>query len=1478
MDPNQFKQFLEVMQTNQRTLIKELVNQLKPTAEGETQVIKVSHVPPFESFDPSKEKFNYYKQRFENYLSMKEIQDDKKAQMLLNSIGASNYNILAALVAPKKPSSLGYDELVNELEKHLAPKKNALVSQHYFLSKYQKEGENIADFVASLRRDVAECDFNVKCQCDSQVSAADLLLRAQFIRGIKDNSIKEQLLQSNLLSFNEIVSKAMALEASKSDCRELSKTQPFASSTSHAQEEINKVSFRNHQSRNRSKSNSQSSRSKSFSHNRSNSFNRSNSKSFNSSNSRYNGSRKSKIDYEKLGINNMCLRCGKDNHRVSDCYNDASKFKCKACHKVGHVERVCVKTLLSKRQSRVSHLSDDESVDECYPTYSINKIIDIYPSNNQGSVKSVSNQISRKDAEKYFINVSIDNVSQCFEVDSGSAHSLLPMQQFKKLNIKKPLNPTKVVFRSYTGEVFVPYGTIQVEVKYKETSSIEELFIVPNGLDALFGRIWVRHLNVNLNELDQEPIFKPSNTTPEIFTVYTLNDIERRYHDLFVPKVGCVPKFEVKLQLREGVKPSYTREREVPYALREKVERELDTLEAAEIITKCETSDWGSPLVAIPKTDGSVRLCVDYKVGVNECLVNSNYPIKKIEDVLNSLCNSKYFCTLDLFKAYLHLKVDEQSSVIQTISTHRGTYRMNRLSFGIKPAPSEFNRIFEQILRGLPKCESYFDDIIIHGRTLGECKQNLNLCLERLRAFDLHLNLPKCKFFQTRIEHLGYQIQLNKISKSPSKVKAITEMPRPTDLQGLRRFLGLVTYYSRFLPNFSSVTHPLRQLLRKNQKFRWSAACQAAFIKLKQEIASDRVVRPFDPTLPVLVATDASPTGIAAVLSHEVNGVEQPVAFVSRSLTEAEQNYSQIDREALAIVFACDRLYHYLYGRHFSLITDNKALTRIFHRKTALPKMTSARLLRYASFLSGFNYSVVFRKGIDNNNVDCLSRAPIKECDSFSADAALNREVHQICVSTLNEISTISLTSTSIAAETGKDPDLAKLCKEVLRSETESEYLIDHGILFRAHRVVIPKSLQPAVLQELHSTHVGITKMKQLARRYCYWKNIDKDIEHLVKSCPECASVKHQPNKAPLHHWDPPENNWDRIHIDYAGPLDNRHFLIILDAKSRWAEIKILQNEAPTSSNTIKLLDQVFSFHGYPSVMVSDNAKIFSSDYFTEYCKSNGIVQKFTAPNHPATNGLAERNVQTLKRRLKTMSNEKLSIHEKVQKILFRYRATPLVDGKTPAENYLNRKIKIKLDAMRPHQEAKSPQKLKPKTRVLQVGDSIQARFLVNNRFIWKFGQIIRKLGLLHYIVKLDEGREVKRHINQLLKTSVNRKQVTFDKSTHQKPIDTVEESKPASNQSFLFDPLCSRVLRPIIKKPSTSYKPPAFQKPCIIQQQPSTSGQPHVRKKPPLVDLRSPMKKNLSMSAASSSSSSTRPQREKKTPRYLGEYDLTDL
>lgn len=357
---------------------------------------------------------------------------------------------------------------------------------------------------------------------------------------------------------------------------------------------------------------------------------------------------------------------------------------------------------------------------------------------------------------------------------------------------------------------------------------------------------------------------------------------------------------------------------------------------------------------------------------------------------------------------------------------------MNKLSFGIKTAPSEFNRIMEQILAGLKKTRTYFDDIIIHGATKEECQQNLYACLQRLRKYDLHLNRHKCLFFQQEIEYLGHITGFNKILKSPKKSRSHHQHAKT--IQHWRSTLlprydyVLFKIYPECINNYV----PLRKLLLKDSKFKWPNVCENAWLKLKNEILNDRILMPYKPELPLVVTCDASPTGIAGVLSHIIiNGVEKPIAFASRSLTPAERNYSQLDRQTLAIVFAVNHFFMYVFARKFKLVTDNQPLTRIFHQNNKLPVMTSARLLHYASFLSGFDYEVEHKKGSENVNVDCLSRAP-KNQQYYSTDITINEKVYQLCYSTIFEISSEKLIAKSIAQETDKDKVLSKIKKNLL--------------------------------------------------------------------------------------------------------------------------------------------------------------------------------------------------------------------------------------------------------------------------------------------------------------------------------------------------------------------------------------------------------------------------------------------------------------
>ena len=638
-----------------------------------------------------------------------------------------------------------------------------------------------------------------------------------------------------------------------------------------------------------------------------------------------------------------------------------------------------------------------------------------------------------------------------------------------------------------------------------------------------------------------------------------------------------------------------------------------------------------------------MRVCGDFKVSVNPVLLAEQYPLPRIEDIFANLAGGKHFSKLDLRQAYHQLEVTEESKKYLTINTHKGLFQYNRLVFGITSSPAICQRAIDQVLQGVPGNQCILDDMLISGKTDEEHLENLESVLKGLQDAGLKANKEKCVFFKDRVQFCGHEIDKEGLHKTQEKIEAVVNAPRPENVSQLRSFLGLVNYYNRFLPNASSVLHPLHQLLEQNSKWQWTEQCEQAFTEAKRLITSEQLLTHYDQGLPVRLACDASPTGIGAVLSHVMlDGSERPVAFASRSLTKTERRYAQIDKEALSIVWGVKRFHVYLFGRQFTLLTDHKPLTSIFHPEKGVPAMTAARLQRYAMFLAGFDYKIEYKSTTKHCNADGLSRLPLQNKEREETEVDSSEVFHA------TQFEPLSVTSEAVARETRRDPVLARVYDSVVKGwsvrvsgdkpyyERRNELTVPLGCILWGMRVVIPKKLQDRVLEELHDGHLGIVKMKALARSYVWWINVSGQLEELAKACSGCQHNQKMPTKAPLHPWEWPTAPWQRIHIDYAGLFQNSMFLIVVDAHSKWLEV--IPVRSTTSSSTIEVLRDLFARFGIPDQIVTDNGAQLVSEEFQAFVRSNGIRHLTSAPYHPATNGLAERAVQTSKQALHAMS------------------------------------------------------------------------------------------------------------------------------------------------------------------------------------------------------------------------------------------------
>ena len=317
---------------------------------------------------------------------------------------------------------------------------------------------------------------------------------------------------------------------------------------------------------------------------------------------------------------------------------------------------------------------------------------------------------------------------------------------------------------------------------------------------------------------------------------------------------------------------------------------------------------------------------------------------------------------LEMSQAYLQLQLDDKSAELVTINTHKGLFKYNRLPFGVASAPAIFQRCMESLFQGCKGVSVYLDDILVTGPTIDSHLANLDKVLSILATAGLKLNKAKCAFMLPRVEYLGHIIDEQGLHPTKEKVKAIQEAPQPHNVAELRSFFGIINYYGKFLPNLSAKLTPLYQLLKKNVKWQWNKQHATAFATAKNALQDDTLLVHYDSTRPLVLACDASPYGLGAVLSHVMdNGQERPVAYASRTLTAAEKNYSQLEKEALGVVFAVQKFHNYLYGRHFIIESDHRPLSYLFGNSKAISPTASSRIIRWTLTLSAYTFTIRYK-------------------------------------------------------------------------------------------------------------------------------------------------------------------------------------------------------------------------------------------------------------------------------------------------------------------------------------------------------------------------------------------------------------------------------------------------------------------------------------------------------------------------------------
>ena len=558
------------------------------------------------------------------------------------------------------------------------------------------------------------------------------------------------------------------------------------------------------------------------------------------------------------------------------------------------------------------------------------------------------------------------------------------------------------------------------------------------------------------------------------------------------------------------------------------------------------------------------------------------------------------------------------------------------------------------------------DDILLHGKTEEDHQRTLLAVLERLEERGVTLNLEKCQFYKKEGVFYGLRFSAEGVAPTEDRVKALREAKAPTNAKELHSFLCTILWSARFMKDVSTIAEPLWKLTKKDVPWNWAEVEQTAYDRLK-DLITTKYMSYYRKDWETELITDASPVGLGGVLcqynpaNHEERHI---ICFLSRLLTDVERRYSQCEKEALAVVWACERAQIYLLGHHFTVVTDNRAVSLIYSNTKSRPP---ARIERWALRLTQFDFSIVHRPG-NTNIADYYSRSPCKAgVSAYLEEIASERHIAYIVRSAIPPAVTVE----EVAEATNDDPELkelrtllAKGAKHLPNTLKRFESMLSEmsvtreGILLRSHQIVVPKSLRARIVDLAHRGHQGIVKTKRLIRSRVWFEGIDSAVEQKVKLCKECQANSDRPSYEPLKPSKMPETPWYQVAGDFYGPMDDGMywFVNICEHSQKAFVDKIRRTD---EEETEKVLDRIFNVLGAPVIYKTDNGSPFQSHAFREYAKKWGFKHRRVTPEWPRANGKAESFMKKLGKVLRTSKISGQDKNEALNEFLRAYSETP---------------------------------------------------------------------------------------------------------------------------------------------------------------------------------------------------------------------------
>ena len=940
---------------------------------------------------------------------------------------------------------------------------------------------------------------------------------------------------------------------------------------------------------------------------------------------------------------NNCTRCG-FTHFVNKCY--AFGKTCNYCNTINHFASVCKRKLHGTR--RVNNIDANE---EYLDNSNINLTID-----------SINYKFENDSCYKYLM---VENISKLkFKIDTGANANVIAFNRLKLIgyDINK-IEKSNETLSTFTGQKIPIIGKCELLIKFGQNSILCTFYVEKGNNDSILGL----NSSLKLNIIQ----FNDELTVGAIDLQY--KKLINKYNQIFagIGKIGEPYHIEIDKNIVPVTKPI----RRIPFSIEKQFKEYLQQLSKLEIIKRIDyNTEWCNSFVVVRKVDGSLRICLDPR-DLNKAIRSKPFKMPTIDDIISKLNGARYFSTLDATSGFWNIPLDDASSNLCVFGTPYGNYKFLRLPFGIKTASEIFQERFKSIFQ-LEGVEIYVDDILVFGNTKQEHDERLEQVFKIAQKQNIKFNLKKCKFGLSEVKYLGHKFSDKGISVDQEKIQAILNMPRPKSVKDVQRFLGLITYVGRFIQNISQHTQPLRDIIKKENAFVWNENQQKAFDYLKQIASCETILQYFNPNTPIVLSVDASSYGIGAVLLQN----NKPCAYASRSLTEAQKNYAQIEKELLAIYFGVTKFHQYIFGNRFTVETDHKPLIAIF-KKTL--NSCPPRLQRILLSLQNYDLNVIYKPGKDLVIADSLSRAPLQE--EFNHNLDLKAHVCMISKKINMTPNKLEL----LIKATEDDNDLSKIKNYTkngwpnkiknVESNLRSYFPLRNSIteidklLYFNDRLIIPLSWRKKMLSLIHTGHLGISKSLQKAQLFLYWPGITKDIINYIKACSTCLKYSNSNAKEPMINHDIVKIPWYKVGVDLY-ELNGNSYLLIVDYYSKYPEIENLNNNL-TSDNVIDKMKSIFARHGIPGIVITDSGRQFTSEIFANFAHTWSFKHNIASPHHQQSNGLAERTIQSIKKLLKKSIDSKNDLYMS----LLAFRNTPIYEKYTPSQILMSRYLRDNL-------------------------------------------------------------------------------------------------------------------------------------------------------------------------------------------------------